>query len=392
MRFNRFVALAGMIAAGLTLLCLTFAAKAGAADSPFRIAFDTSDVRVNVIGDLPLDSLDSKASLEGTIDESGNVTIPKGGFRMPEFGITEPVTVKAFMGIEAPATGTFDAATGRLDLDTQAGLWVSVNIEQLLGAAEGFGFDLGSIGSITPYLGLIGENLTCGFSPMDVHFSTEPNSVATGQRFAQGPGGRGAISAGFSKLGPFAGKTRVFGVIDVCKVLQAQLPGLLEGIGGETGGFDLGGLLDGLDPNALDSLDVGPGAITLTRTSVDPAVPGDPDGPPEAGGPAPARLKLSVTPRNRRARPGKQVRYRATVQNAGGRAAGNVAVCLRAPKQAVRVKRCRGFGRLAAGARKVRVFKLKLRKKAGRGSYRVRFGVRSGSGGQPQAKARLRVR
>jgi len=393
MRFSRIVPLAGMVTAFFLLLAITLGVKdAAAAESPFKIEFDASDIQVNVIKDLPLDALTTKASLEGTIDENGNVTIPKGGFTMPELGITEPVSVKGFMGIEGPATGTYDAATGRLDLDTTAGLWVSVNVKQLIDAASGLGLDLsGSLGEFGPYIGLIG-NLTCGFSPMNLHFSTEPNSLATGQRFTTGPGGPGAISAEWSKLGPFAGRTKVLGLIDACQLLQDQLPTLLAGLGGtELGGFDIGSLLGDIDLSNLDDVDLGPSAITLTRTSIDPPDPGDPG---EPGGPKPtaAKLKLSVTPKNRRAKAGSKVRYRATVTNVGGTKASAVKVCIKAPKATARIKRCRDLGTVAPGASKVRRFDLKLKKGAARHSYRIGFETRSGTSTALKANSLLRVR
>jgi len=377
------------------LLVLAVGARgAAAAEAPFKIEFDSSAIQVGAIKDLPLDALTSKASIEGTIDENGNVTIPAGGFTMPELGIAEPVAIKGFMGIEGPATGTFDAATGRLELDGKAGLWVSVNIQQALGAASGLGLDLGdSLGSITPFLGLIGEDLTCGFSPMDIHFSTEPNSLTTGQRFAGGPGGAGAISAEWSKLGPFAGRTKVGGFIDICKLLQSQLPTLLEGLGGTgTGGTGLGGLLGGIDLESLDDLDLGPSAVTLTRTTVDPSGPGDPVGPGDPARPAAAKLRLSVTPKSRRARAGTKVLYRATVKNVGGRRADGVRVCIKAPRKATRVKRCQELGALAPGAKKTRKFSLKLKKSADRRSYRIGFETRAETGGARQAMAGLRIR
>lgn len=396
-RFGRSVSLATGLAAMLMLLTLAFGANgAAAADSPFKISFDSSDIQVGAIQGLPLESLTTKASIEGTIDENGNVTIPKGGFKMPELGITEPVAVKGFMGIESPMTGTFDAATGRLELDGKAGLWVGVNVKDVLDAADELGLDLGSsLGSLEPFVGLIG-NLTCGFSPMDIHFSTEPNSLTSGERFTEGPGGPGALSAEWSELGPFAGRTKLPIVGDVCKLIQTQLPSLLEGLGGtETGGIDIGSLLEGIDLTNLDGLDLGPSAVTLIKTSNDPEVPigpvdpGDPNVPVE---PSAAKLKLTVTPKTRRAKPGTKVRYRATVKNIGGTEAAGVKVCIKAPKKAAKVKRCQGLGSLAPGAQKVRKFNLKLKKSAAHRRYRIGFETRSNAGGKPRASTGLRIR
>ena len=394
MRFNRSIPLAGILAATCCLLLLLLLAiapdRASAATSPFEVEFDTSELQVSVIENLPLDSLSTKASLKGTIDENGNVKVPANGFKLPELGIAEPVAIKGFMGIEGPMTGTFDSATGKLVLDGKAGIWVSVNIQDVLGAASGLGLDLGgSLGSIGSFLPLLGENLTCGFSPMDIQFSTEANSQAEGQRFATGPLGPGALAAEWSQLGPFAGRTKLLGIIDVCKEIPRLLPGLLGGLGGGAGlgGIDLGGLLEGIDLTQLDNINLGPSAITLTRTS-DDTVPVD---PPIVDG-DPAKLKLTVTPKTRKAKAGHSVKYRASVKNAGGAVASRVKVCVRAPKKAARKPRtCRSLGAIKPGATSRGSFRLKLKKGATRRTYRVGFQVLS-SAGKPKSSARLRVK
>ncbi|MDQ2700206.1 MAG: hypothetical protein M3Y23_02635, partial [Actinomycetota bacterium] len=251
------------------------------AAEPFQVQFDSSEVQIGALGNLgglPLGSVSSTASIEGTWDpKTGQVNVPKGKFLLPELGLDEPVKIRGFMGIESPATGTFDAATGRLELDAEAGIWVSVNVKQLLDLASESGLDIGSIGEIdSGTIGLITSfvsTLTCGFSPMDVHFSTEGGTIAAGQRFTKGPTGPGAIAAEWSQLGPFAGRTKLPIVnLDPCLMIKSMLPGLLGGLsgGGEAGGIDLGGLdLAGLLDN-LDNVNLGQSAISLIRASDEP--------------------------------------------------------------------------------------------------------------------------
>jgi len=285
-------AVTSVAVAFVLLLLMAGPQRADASSVPFRIDFNESKIDVNVLKDLPLDTLASDASMEGKVYDNGNVVIPKGQFKMPELGITTPVAIKGFMGIESDATGKFDPATGQLDLDAKAGLWVSVNIKQTLTLLDGLGIDLTSqLGDAGRLVGLLG-NLTCGFGPMDVHFTTEGTSLAGGQRFAKGPLGTGSISAEWSKLGPFSGRTRILG-LDACSMIKDLLPGLLSGLGGDAlGGIDLGGILDGID---LDNADLGPSGITLTR-SIDESPKPDPDPDPEPVATSPSlKLKPSST-------------------------------------------------------------------------------------------------
>jgi hypothetical protein len=326
--------------------------------------------------------LSGPSSVAGTIDENGNIKIPKDSFKMPVLdastiaqsliGIELPVEISAFMGVEQPATGTFDRDTGRMVIQTKAGIWVSINIQQLLGALDGLGIDIsGQLGALGPLVGLLGQNLTCGFSPMDVTFTTETTSLGSGERFTKGLEGPGALTGEWSQLGPFAGKTKILGLIDACTTIRGLLPGLISGIGGGTGGIDLGGLNLGELLNGLDTLDLGPSALTLTRT-VDTS-------PPVA---RPARLQLRVKARTTNSKRANS--YRATVRNAGGSTARRVRVCAVAPRRWVKGARCRSAGSLKAGSRKTVSFSLRLAPRAPRNKYRVSFVLRA-----PGAKAKV---
>lgn len=383
--------LAGLIALALGA-SLAAPDRSRAATEPFRIQFDRSDLQIGMLGplgELPLDTLSSTASIDGTWDPAtGQVTVPKGKFTLPTVGIADPVKVEAFVGIEDAATGSFDPRTGALSLDAKAGLWVSVNIPQLLDTLEGLGLDIsGQLGGLGGYIGLLGD-LTCGFAPMNLAFTTGSTSLASGAPFVKGTLGAGALTTEWSRLGPFAGRTKLLGFVDACALIKDYLPSLIGGLGGGSGidlsGIDLAGLLDN-----LDAVDLGPSGLTLTRT-VDESGPGTGDPGTRA---KPARLRLAVGPKRLRARPGRMVGYSVKVRNVGGRAARKVKVCVRKPQPpATQKRRCRKIARLAPGAVKRRAFKVRFRPSAKRRAYRVTFEARAGGGKWTKRNARVRLR
>jgi hypothetical protein len=372
-------AVLALVLAATAMLALA-AGPARAADQPFKLDFDQSAIDVSLLGTVPIDQLSGPSSIEGTIDDDGNVKIPKGNFKLPVIdvssvaqsliGIDLPIELKGFMGIEQAATGSFDAGTGKMEIQTKAGLWITVNPQQILGLVGGSGLDLGSLGGLTA---LLGNELTCGFSPMDVTFTTESTSLGTGQRFTKGLQGPGALTAEWSQLGPFAGKTKIL-VFDVCSLIRNQLPTLLSGLGGGTGidlgGIDIAGLLSG-----LDDLDLGPSGLTITRTVDD--------------SPTPAALKMRVGPQKRVVRTGKATTFRVLVANRGGSAAGGVQVCAEAPRRKVRGAGCRALGSIAAGKAKTARFRLKLAPGRRNRSAKVSFAMRSSAGSAATASVRI---
>lgn len=364
------------------MILLISAGQSKAATKAFHIDFDTSEIQLGTVGDLPIEDLGTKASIDGTIDDNGAVKVPDGGFKFPELGITEPVAVKGFMSLDGPATGTFDADTGQLEIDGTGGIYVSLDVKGLLDTLEASGIDIGtllggagSVGgfNISSLIGLV-PNLTCGFTSMDLHFttgSTDPTGLAAGQPFENGTDGTGALSTEWSQLGVFGGKTKVLGFLPVCGLLKDALPGLLGGLTGGTalpidlGSLDLAGLLDN-----LDAVDLGPSALTLTRTT-DTSVPiDDPDPDPV---PDPAALKLNVTPKKTTVRRGKAINYRVKVANTGDQAASGVNVCVKMPQKALAGKRCQTVGKLGGSSAETRRFKVKVKPTAARKSYKVRF-------------------
>ena len=370
-----FVALAVTVAALLVLS----AGSARAADQPFTIQFDQSAIDVGLLGALPIDELSGPSSIEGTIDDAGNIKIPQGKFKMPVIdvgqllgGLGLPIDIKGFMGIEQAATGTFDRSTGQMEIQTKAGLWITVNPQQLLDLVPGIRESLGQLSNLT---GLLGNELTCGFSPMDVTFTTESTSLGTGQRFTKGLQGPGALSGEWSQLGPFAGKTRIL-IFDVCSLIRSQLPTLISSLGGGAG-IDLGGLpiADLLD--GIDELNLGPSGLTITRTVDESTVL------------TPAALKMKIGPKRKLVRPGKAASFRAIITNKGGTAARGVKVCAVAPKRKVRGGGCRALGNIGPGKAKAARFRLKLTPGKRNRSVKVKFAMRSSTG--PTAKASVRI-
>ena len=367
-----------LLAGAFLLLVAITAGPARAAEEPFTIEFDQSSIEAGFLGDLDLEALSGPSTIEGTVDENGNVKIPKGQFELPVLdvstiaqslaGIEIPVEIEGFMGVEQAATGTFDRDTGQLEINTKAGLWVSINIQQLLGSLGGLGIDLPpEIGAIT---GLLGQNLTCGFSPMDVTFTTESTSLGEGQRFTRGLEGPGALTGEWSQLGPFAGKTKVFGILDACSLIRSQLPGLISGLAGGIGGgellagLDLAGLLEG-----LDELDLGPSGLTISRTTDESVTP-----------PSNAKLKMAVVRTGKRSSPRLGTSYRVTVRNAGEAPASKARVCATAARGAVRGARCVALGTIAPGKAKRASFRLKVAPGARRSAYKVAFRIRASGG------------
>jgi hypothetical protein len=363
-----------VLVAALLLVGLAAAAPSRAAEEPFAIEFDQSAIEAGPIGGFDLEALSGPSSIEGTIDDEGNLKIPKGQFKLPVLDVSTisqslipgfelPIEIKGFMGVEQPATGTFNRETGQMEIATKAGLWVSIDIQQALAALDGLGIDLsGSLGALGPVLGLLGDDLTCGFSPMDVTFTTESTSLGEGQRFTKGLQGPGALTGEWSELGPFAGKTK-FLVFDVCTLIKDALPGLLSGVGGGAlGDFDLGSLLTG-----LDDLDLGPSSLTITRTL-------DESPPPATS----TKLKMSVAPKRGSFKSGTT--YRITVRNLGKSPATRARICAGAARKAVRGARCAKLGTIAPGKSKRATFKLRLKPSAPRSSYKVTFRMTAAGG------------
>ena len=69
------IALAGLFA----LILLVEPSRSQAAEEPFNIEFDQSAMQFGLLSDLPLGELATTGSLEGTIDETGKITMTGTG-------------------------------------------------------------------------------------------------------------------------------------------------------------------------------------------------------------------------------------------------------------------------------------------------------------------------
>jgi hypothetical protein len=381
--------LTSMLAAALVASLALWSSPAGAAQRPFAITFEQSAIKMGALSGLPLDQVSTGATLEGTMDDSGRIRVPRDKFKLPVVnlgsalervaGIDVPIRIEAFMGIERDATGTYDRSTGELQLKTEAGVWVSVNVQQVLSALEGLGVNLGNLGGLPINLGSLG-NLTCGFSPMPVTFATESTSPESDGRFTQGLEGPGSIVARWSQLGPLSGRGSIpiFGTLALpATVICRALPPLVESaltsaVGGETPGLgdvDLGFIFDN-----LDDLNLGPSSLALTSN-------------PQA--PRKARLGTTIERVSTGSAPGGPTAFRVTARNVGESAASEARVCARAPRQAVRGLRCARMGVIASGKSKRANFRLMVRVKAPRSTYRVSFRSMAAGGVSSVRFARL---
>lgn len=74
-------------------------------------------------GDLRIEDLGTKASIDGTIDDDGTVDVPTASISRNS---ASPTRFSEGFGkdLDGPATGTFDATTGQLDIDGTGGIYV----------------------------------------------------------------------------------------------------------------------------------------------------------------------------------------------------------------------------------------------------------------------------
>ena len=334
----------------------------------FRIDFDDNEIAIGPIQEIPIQQITRTAAVEGTVDSKGRVTIPKGKFTLPVLGIDDPIRIRAFMGIEDQATGDWDPLTGKLEIQAKAGIWLALDIAAAVSFAQQAGLDLGSLSQVIRLVGSFGD-LTCGFSPMDLTFTTESTSLGSGKRFTRGLNGPGALTASWSRLGPFAGRSGSGGFLDInpiaCPLLRAALPGLisdsLQGI--LPAGFDLGGLDIASLLNNLDAVDLGPSSITVSRT---------------ADASTPAGLRMSMLRKPIRLKAGRKVRIPVRVGNPGDVPATRVKICPRLPKKSRTTGRCVSVGAIGPGKSVKRNLVLKARRnpKARSGKKRQRRDAR----------------
>lgn len=220
------------VAAAIGLLAITFlllaAPRAGAAEGdPFAVDFDHAGLVIGVAtgGDLnemiltpgmtdenddPLGPLEVRGSFT---DGEGNFDVPKEtGFTFPTIAVPiRGIPIAGDIDLTEDASGHYDPATGSMELDAKLALTLSLD----------------EIGDLPEPVGSLGSGpLECRFSPLDIHFSTDPvNWPAPGIPFADtGDLTGGAIAGGWNvkpKVTAVSGEP-------VCKLLA----GTINSIGG----------------------------------------------------------------------------------------------------------------------------------------------------------------
>lgn len=179
------VALAGMFA---------FANSAQAAPQPFSMTVDNGKMNLGVLfvnktvipAEIPgplgpaMPNTSVNGLIEGEVDGT-TATVDAADFKMPIFGVPNPTnpsqTVPIQLQVPAGLTGTWDSASGKLEL-TGA---MAINV---ITGANGMGAEV------------------CSIQVPSVKWSTDLNKVTPGVPFAAGaiPAGTGAISAAWDDL------------------------------------------------------------------------------------------------------------------------------------------------------------------------------------------------
>jgi uncharacterized repeat protein (TIGR01451 family) len=89
--------------------------------------------------------------------------------------------------------------------------------------------------------------------------------------------------------------------------------------------------------------------------------------------PTPFDLALSVRPANETVKQGKRATFTGTIRNTGDADASGVKVCVKAPKKAIKVKKCVNVGGLAAGDSEKARFNAEAKRSAKPKTYTLRF-------------------
>jgi hypothetical protein len=381
---------AGLFTALLLIGLAALPTAAAAQSKPLNIDFETNRVKIGPVDPLPVPLRDASSTIKGTVAPDGTVTVPRGGFRMPIYGIEDPVGIDFFMGVEKDATGTWDPETGRLELDTEAGIWASVEVRPLLDLLGELGVDVTeTLGPLAGALVLI-PKLTCGFSAVPVRFTTEETAIGSGRRFTDGLGGPGSLTVGWSRLGTFAARTKIPLVnLDPCLLIRDQIPSLLTGLIGEQLPIDLAGLDLASVLSNLDEVDLGPSSLTITRSANSPEEPMEPEKP--KSGIVNKRLLLQIPRKPRSVRKGKATTVRAIVINRNREQVRGSRLCARTKGLSTGTRTCRQVGSIpASGKRRIRL-ELGVSRKARKGGHRIGFRVLAG-GGLTSSREVLRLR
>ena len=373
--------------------------------------------------DPSLDPPDPPATLDGTITGS-DVEVPKAGFVFPpkQAEVSPGTTATINMEANEDITGTFDSATGALDLDVNLKATVAV---------------LGS---------------TCVISPIELNLTTVNRDPYLGRAFTTGLGGPGAISAPWESLPAVTGG-------GFCNVVGQ----LIAGPGGIWMAQDIDEadncVTDPEDPRCDEPTDIkpptkapriisGPDSVTDSKSADFKFAAGTGETQPVTGyrcsldgsafeacdsgsksytglavgshtfkvkasntkgegpetseswsvsdGPGSKEGKfgsLKISPAKKTVKRGKKATLTAKISNIGEGPAGGVKICVKAPKKLVSVKKCVNVGSIAAGASKSAKFKVTVKKKAKKGKKATLKFTATGSGlAKKTATAKVKVK
>ncbi|HSI81626.1 MAG TPA: hypothetical protein VK919_13345 [Solirubrobacterales bacterium] len=339
-RWRRWV---GVVCAVALACVMALGAEAASAQNEATFSFDEARVNLGDQKGLPLIDPgipDPPATLTADVDPAtGELSAPAAGFDFPgkvlgPIDVTDPIplTVDALIEFDplGPIAGTFDAATGELnlsELDVSATVSVCARVE---GAPTSVCADPPTA---DPPLGI------CIVSPISLALATT-----------------GEIVDDTDPENPITYPAAPFTPQGAAVTTWTGLP---ESEGG-------GGAADELVCPAVDGLLGGPGGIWLSGLAEH--VHGDPG------------LGLRVKPKRKKVRAGKAATFRTTVNWIGLGTIEGVRVCARAPKKKAKVRggACRTVASLTAGEPVAVPFKVKSKRKA-RGKARITFRARHGA-------------
>jgi len=219
--------------AALVALIAVFAVSAigassasAAANDPFEVEFNHVGLYIGIgslgsLDELVLDPTtdDGEGNLLGSLkfkgtytDDAGNFTLPKAtGLEFPTLALDiEGVKINGGISLAEDGSGTYDASTGKLDLNAKLAL--------VLGADK-----IEDLGLPIPGSGA----LSCEFAPLDLSFSTANGWPHAGEAF----GDKANLEEG-AIAGAFTYKPDVKSLIEENAGLCDLLGGFLDPVGG----------------------------------------------------------------------------------------------------------------------------------------------------------------
>lgn len=312
---------------------------------------DTADGDDNLLGSL---------KFKGTYtDNAGNFNVPKAtGLDFPKLALNiEGVNIDGEIKLAEDGTGTYDASTGKLDLNVKLAL--------ILGADE-----IGSIGLPIPASGA----LRCEFAPLDIAFSSDNGWPHAGQRYTDKAGlEEGAIA------GAFTYRPGAKSLIEENASLCELLGGMLDPVGGIWLGNFSSTLAEMPAPTSPKPPETKcPADTTGNYPDCQPipkeeCAPGETGTPPDCVKPPkqlrPGKVgKVTVTPKRAKVKRGKVVRLRIRVTNTGQKNL-KTKVRIKSSNKRVKAPKVVAFN-VRPGKAQVKVIRVKAAKKA-KGKARI---------------------